>query len=86
MAELHSRLAAAARSCYPSAARRFALKGAVRLKFALDPSGAATSSALEGSTGSPLLDRAALQCVLPRAAPLPALPGNYTVEVRFDAE
>ncbi len=86
LAELHRRLAAAARSCYPAAARRFGQRGVVRLVFALDATGAASGAALEGTTGSPLLDRAAQECVLSRAAPLPAVPGRYAVDVRFADE
>ncbi len=83
LGELHRRLAEAARRCYPAAARRFQLQGEVPVHFCLDAHGAATALRLEGSTGSPLLDASALECVVPGAAPLPALPGCFLVPVRF---
>ncbi len=83
LAALHRRLSEAARTCYPASARRYALRGTVKLAFVLDAAGAELSRNLEGSTGSSALDQAALDCVLPRAAPLPRIPGRFVVEVRF---
>lgn len=80
--ELHRRLAAAARRCYPTAARRFRARGTVTLSFCLDPAGAASTSLARGS-GFALLDRAATDCVLPGALPLPGAAGCYTVPVVF---
>lgn len=80
---LHLRLARAAERCYPSAARRFRLTGEVQLSFCLDGSGAVSKLELKGSTGSPLLDRAARECVLPGAFPLGIQGGCYSVPVRF---
>ena len=83
LGELHRRLAEAAERCYPAAARRFRLRGEVVLHFCLDAAGAATALSLEGSTGSPLLNRSALECVVPGAQPLSGFEGCFLVPVRF---
>ncbi len=83
VSELHRRLAEAARRCYPAAAQRFRLQGEVPVHFCLDGQGVATALSLQGSTGSPLLDRSALECVVPGAAPLPAVAGCFLVPVHF---
>jgi TonB family protein len=83
LGELHRRLAEAAERCYPNAARRFRLRGEVPLHFCLNAQGAATALSLEGSTGSPLLDRSALECVVPGAQPLSGFEGCFLVPVRF---
>lgn len=83
LAELHRRLAEAAARCYPSSARRFRLTGEVPLHFCLDASGVATALSLEGSTGSALLDRSALECVVQGAQPLSGFEGCFLVPVRF---
>jgi protein TonB len=83
LGELHRRLAEAAARCYPEAARRFRLTGEVPLRFCLDGRGTARAVSLEGSTGSPLLDRSALECVVPGAEPLPGFEGCFLVPVRF---
>ena len=83
LGELHRRLAEAARRCYPPAAQRFRLQGEVPVHFCLDAQGQATALRLEGSTGSALLDRSALECVVPGAAPLPGLEGCFLVPVHF---
>src|SRR5262245_9605825 len=67
---LASRLAAAALRCYPAAAVRFRLRGEALLAFCLREDGASRSVSLVRSSGSPLLDRAALECVLPGALPV----------------
>lgn len=84
LSELHQRLASAARRCYPSTANRLRQRGTVQLHFCLTPQGSASISQLEGTTGSALLDRAALECVLPRALPAPDMDGCYDVAIRFD--
>ncbi len=84
--ELHQRLASAARRCYPGTAHRLRQRGTVQLHFCLSPQGTASTSTLEGTTGSGLLDRAALECVLPGALPAPGMPGCYDVAIRFDDE
>lgn len=83
LGELHRRLAEAAARCYPEAARRFRLTGEVPLRFCLDGRGTAKAVSLEGSTGSPLLDRSALECVVPGAEPLSGFEGCFLVPVRF---
>jgi TonB family protein len=83
LAALHRKLADSARRCYPAAAARFRLQGDVSLTFCVDGSGSIASLALQGSTGAPLLDRAALDCVVQGALPLPVSTGCYQVPVRF---
>ncbi len=83
LTELHRRLAEAARRCYPAAAQRFRLQGEVPVHFCLDGQGVATALSLQGSTGSALLDRSALECVVPGAEPLPAVAGCFLVPVHF---
>jgi protein TonB len=84
--ELAARLAAAARRCYPAAAVRFRLRGEALLAFCLGEDGAARSVAVARSSGSPLLDRAALECVLPGALPAPGAAGCFELPVRFARE
>lgn len=86
IAELHQRLASSAQRCYPPAARRLRLHGQVGLHFCLGEDGLAESRSLRGSTGSALLDRASLDCVLAGALPVPAMVGCYDVQVRFSDE
>ncbi len=83
IAELHQRLAAAALRCYPDAARRFRARGEVVVSFCLDGTGNATDVARVASSGSALLDRAATECVLPGALPVPGAAGCYRVPVVF---
>jgi len=84
--ELHQRLASSARRCYPPTARRLRLHGEVGLHFCLNSDGFAQSQALRGSTGSALLDRASVECVLAGALPAPEMVGCYDVQVRFSDE
>ncbi len=82
---LQRRLAWSAARCAPAAAVRLARHGVpgVPLHFCLDASGMPSGVGLLGTTGSDQLDRAARDCVVPGALPLPPAPGCYTVEVRF---
>jgi TonB family protein len=80
---LHQRLAEAAQSCYPAAARRLRLSGQLELAFCASADGRASNPSLGFSSGSELLDRAALDCLLDRAAPLPVRSGCFRVPVRF---
>jgi hypothetical protein len=82
---LSQRLAWSAARCAPAAVvrtTRHAIPG-VPLHFCLDAAGRPSDVGLLGTTGSDVLDRAARDCVVPGALPLPAAPGCYTVEVRF---
>jgi TonB family protein len=83
LGELHRRLAEAAVRCYPGAARRLRLQGIVPVRFCLDRHGVASALNLVGTSGSELLDRSALDCVVPGAEPLAGLPGCFEVPVRF---
>jgi TonB family protein len=80
---LHQRLAEAAQSCYPAAARRLRLSGQLELAFCASADGRASNPSLGSSSGSELLDRAALDCLLARATPLPVRSGCFRVPVRF---
>ncbi len=82
--ELHRRLASSARRCYPVAARRLRLRGEVGLHFCLTGDGREAGTALRGTTGFPLLDRAARECVLAGALPAPGISGCYDVAIKFD--
>jgi hypothetical protein len=82
---LSQRLAWSAARCAPAEVVRtthHAIPG-VPLHFCLDAAGRPSDVGLLGTTGSDVLDRAARDCVVPGALPLPAVPGCYTVEVRF---
>ena len=85
LGELSARLARSAARCTPTGVVRSSRGSApeVPLHFCLDAAGRPSAVGLEGTTGSELLDRAARECVVPGAAPLPPLPGCYTVAVRF---
>ena len=85
LSALSQRLAWSAARCAPAEvvrAARHAVPG-VPLHFCLDDAGRPSDVGLLGTTGSDVLDRAARDCVVPGALPLPAVPGCYTVEVRF---
>jgi outer membrane biosynthesis protein TonB len=87
LAELGRRLARSAARCTPSEASRLGWSKdrglAVPVHFCLDAKGRPSDVGLQGSTGSELLDRAARDCVVPGAVPLPPAPGCYTVPVLF---
>ena len=85
---LHARLARAADRCYPAAARRFRMVGTALVEFCVDGAGALARAALAQSAGSPLLDSAATDCVVPGAMPAPpeAAGGCYRVPVRFGGQ
>ena len=82
---LQQRLAWSAARCAPASAVRLSRHGVpgVPLHFCLDASGRPSGVGLLGTTGSEQLDRAARDCVVPGALPLPPAQGCYTVEVRF---
>ncbi|HZJ56398.1 MAG TPA: hypothetical protein VFD38_19805 [Myxococcaceae bacterium] len=85
LAVLSQRLAWSAQRCAPPSVvrtARHAVPG-VPLRFCLDAAGRPSEVGLLGTTGSDQLDRAARDCVIPGALPLPPVPGCYTVEVRF---
>jgi hypothetical protein len=85
LAALSQRLAWSAERCAPPSVVRSARRPVpgVPLHFCLDATGQPSEVGLLGTTGSEQLDRAARDCVVPGAAPLPPVPGCYTVEVRF---
>ncbi len=77
--ELYQRLQQSARGCYPAAARRFGLRGTGKLAFCLQGRGSFSALRLIEKTGSEILDRAAAECVVPGALPLPSATGCYEV-------
>ena len=58
---------------YPAAAKRQRLRGQVRVSFVVAANGSVASIRVVSSSGSPLLDDAALEAVR-RAAPFPDIP------------
>ncbi len=82
-AALHAHLRRHASRCYPPLARRRGIEGTVGLSFCIDESGMPYRLQVETSSGSSLLDRAAVSCVVEEAAPLPALPGCVRLDVPF---
>src|SRR5262249_22611014 len=85
LAALSQKLAASAARCAPAEVVRTAHHAVpgVPLHFCIDAAGRPSEVGLLGTTGSDVLDRAARDCVVPGALPLPPVPGCYTVEVRF---
>ncbi len=80
---LHARLAAAALRCYPKAAQRYGLTGEAAVRLCLTHEGTAAGVELVHSSGSTLLDQAALDCVIPGALPLPRGSECFRLPVRF---
>lgn len=60
---------------YPSEAKRKRITGEVHVRFVVHANGAAGGIAIVRSSGSPILDRAAVETVQ-RAAPFPAIPSE----------
>ncbi|MDQ3265329.1 MAG: energy transducer TonB [Myxococcota bacterium] len=60
------------------------LQGELRLEFCVDGRGEAIGVRVAGGSGVPLLDRAATECLIPRAFPVPEVRGGcFQVPVRF---
>lgn len=60
---------------YPAEAKRQKLRGEVQVSFVVSASGGVGSIRVVSSSGSPVLDKAAVETVR-RAAPFPAIPGD----------
>jgi protein TonB len=72
------------RPLYPEMARQMGIQGTVLLLFTVDDVGAVTSVSIKQSSGSPLLDRAAEQCVKRRWIQPPKNGGHlFEVPVAF---
>ncbi|HWV37175.1 MAG TPA: TonB family protein [Vulgatibacter sp.] len=82
-AELEAHLRSHAARCYPPAARRRGVQGGAEVHFCVGADGTPGAIRLESSSGSSLLDRAAIDCVLRGAAPLPGPRGCVTLPVWF---
>lgn len=80
---LAQKLALAARGCYPPQAQRMRLSGDVTVGFCVDDAGGAGRIEIVASSGNPLLDRAARECVIPRAMPTPGVHGCFRLPIRF---
>lgn len=72
-------------SRYPPEARQRRLAGVAHLAFRIDRSGAVLDSWIEESSGSEILDSAAL-AALERAKPMPAIPLNLSAPLDFVVE
>jgi protein TonB len=75
---------------YPAEAKRQRLRGQAQVSFVVSASGGVGSIRLVSSSGSPILDRAAIETVR-RAAPFPAIPAGaarsswpFTVPLAFN--
>jgi TonB family protein len=85
--EIARRLRSAAAICYPYAAVRSNLEGTTRLRFCIGEKGEPREVQVVGSSGAQVLDSAAVDCVLPSAAPFPATSRLcVTVPVRFELQ
>jgi TonB family protein len=76
------RLKKSAQRCSPKTGSRVEASLA-RVRFCVDPLGRPAAVTLLQSTGDPILDRAALECVIPGAAPLPVTDRCLVVPLRF---
>lgn len=71
--------------CYPRAARRRRTQGTSEVHFCVDDGGQPREVRLARSSGSRLLDDAAVDCVVRGSAPLPQAP-CLTAPIRFSLE
>lgn len=85
LATIQARLAAQRDRCYPRAAARLRLAGTAKVKFCIGGDGAPTGVQIAQSSGEALLDRAATDCVVKGAAPLPQVSRCILVPVDFTA-
>ena len=70
---------------YPAAARARGEQGAAQVSFRMNRQGRVLSSRISRSSGSAVLDRAAIDTVK-RAQPLPAIPDNMPAELELAVE
>jgi TonB family protein len=77
------RLRRSAQRCAPRRLAPGAEVSLARVRFCVDPSGQPEAVTLLQSTGDAQLDRAAVECVIPGAAPLPASDSCLVVPLRF---
>lgn len=72
-----------AQRCYPRAASRRNTRGIVEVSFCVDGAGRPAEERVVQTSGSRLLDAAAIDCVIRGSVPLPAPVDCYTVPIRF---
>jgi TonB family protein len=77
------RLRKSAQRCSPRRVGTGGEASLARVRFCVDALGKPEAVTLLQSTGDPRLDRAALECVIPGAAPLPATDRCLVVPLRF---
>jgi TonB family protein len=77
------RLRKSAQRCSPKRLGTAGERSMARVRFCVDSLGKPEAVTLLQSTGDPRLDRAALECVIPGAAPLPATDRCLVVPLRF---
>lgn len=81
LSEIRARIEGVKR--YPEAARRMQLGGRVVVRFRIDAQGGVVEAAVTHSSGSDLLDDAALETVR-RAAPLSFFPDPLSIALKFE--
>jgi len=70
---------------YPPIARKRGIEGVSRIQFVISPDGHASDVETAESSGSKMLDRAAVQCAYD-AGRLPRVLGRLDVPIRFSLE
>lgn len=82
---LHAQLSEAALHCYPPGAQRLGISGEATVQFCFKQASRVEWVKVEKTSGYGMLDEAAETCVVPRAFPVEAPAGCYTVPIRFQA-
>jgi TonB family protein len=82
-AAILARLRARTAGCYPRAALRRSVEGVADVSFCVSADGSPADLRLLASTGSALLDDAAVSCVVRGAAPLPGAGACVQVPIDF---
>lgn len=83
IAALHAHLQRRSVGCYPASARRRGIEGEVVVAFRIDPRGLPVELEVVRGSGSPVLDEAAVRCVIEGAAPLPGPRRRLQIRIPF---